>query len=345
MIPITGNTSFADARQTKFPPVWTHTAIMSWNPASTAIIGSGAIGIYYGARLAAAGHDVRFLVRSDADAVRAHGLRVDSIHGDLHLPAVRSATSAGEIGPVDLVVVAWKTTSNHHLETTLRPLLHEHTRVLTLQNGLGNCERIARITGSQRVLGGLCFVCLNRIGPGHVRHTADGRVSIGGWRPDARPDADTIAALWTSAGIHTSCTLDLEEAQWEKLVWNIPFNGLCIAEGGVTTDLLLANPRTCDGVREIMREVIHAARALGHPLRDALVEEYIERTRLIGGYRPSSLIDYLEGCEIEMDAIWAEPIRRARAVGAAMPATAALLERIRQRCAAAAPAAPLPPGD
>ena len=304
---------------------------MSWNCQSTAIVGSGAIGIYYGARLAAAGEDVRFLVRSDAGTVRGHGMHLESIDGDLHVATVHSAESPAEIGPVDLVVVAWKTTANRHLEATLRPLMHEHTQVLTLQNGLGSCEAIARIAGPRNVLGGLCFVCLNRIAPGRVRHTAGGKVAIGEWRPDDRRRAATLAQRWKAADIRASATGDLEHAQWEKLVWNIPFNGLAIAEGGITTDVLLANPRTCGEIRDIMHEVVAAARALGHPLDDAIVEQNIERTLPMGPYRPSSMIDYLDGREVELDAIWAEPIRRSTAVGAPMPATADLLERIRRR--------------
>ncbi len=247
---------------------------------------------------------------------------------------MQSAESAAQIGPVDLVVVAWKTPANRHLEATLRPLMHEHTQVLTLQNGLGNCEAIACIVGPHHVLGGLCFVCLNRIAPGHVRHTASGKVVIGEWRPDARDRANTLAAAWKSAGIRAFATPHLEQAQWEKLVWNIPFNGLSIAEGGITTDILLANPRTCNEIREIMHEVVHAARVLGHPLDEALIEQNIERTRPMGPYRPSSMIDYLDGREVEIDAIWAEPLRRANAIGAPMPATHDLLEKIRTRCAA-----------
>lgn len=304
---------------------------MSWDFKSTAIVGSGAIGLYYGARLAAAGEDVRFLVRSDADAIRDHGLRVESIHGDLHLTNIRASRDPAEIGPVDLVVVAWKATANAHLEETLRPLMHENTQVLTLQNGLGNCEALARIAGPHNVLGGLCFVCINRIAPAHVRHTASGKIILGEWRPDDRQRAATLAARWENAGIHATATDVLEQAQWEKLVWNIPFNGLSVAEGGVTTDILIANPRTLNEIREIAHEVVAAARALGHPLSEKLVEQNIDRTRPMGPYRPSSMIDYLEGREVELDAIWAAPLRRAAIVDAPMPATATLLKRIRKR--------------
>jgi 2-dehydropantoate 2-reductase len=306
---------------------------MSWNFQSTAIVGSGAIGLYYGARLAAAGEDIRFLVRSDADAIRADGLHIDSVHGDLRLDQVRASPDPAVLGPVDLIVVAWKTTANAHLAETLRPLMHPGTQVLTLQNGLGNCEALAAIAGPRQVLGGLCFVCINRIAPGHVSHTAGGRVAIGEWRPDERNRAATVAARWKAAGIHATATHALEKAQWEKLVWNIPFNGLAIAEGGITTDVLLANPRTLGEIRAIMHEIVATARALGHSLDETIIEHNIERTRPMGPYRPSSMIDYLDGREIEIDAIWAEPLRRAAAIGVAMPRTAELLHAIRERAA------------
>jgi len=299
-----------------------------WDFKSTAIVGSGAIGLYYGARLAAAGEDVRFLVRSDAEAIRSHGLRVDSIHGDLNLTQIRASRDPAEIGPVDLIVVAWKATANAHLAETLRPLMHPGTQVLTLQNGLGNCETLARIAGPHNVLGGLCFVCINRIAPAHVTHTASGKVVIGEWRADDRQRAAILATRWKNAGIHATATHALEHAQWEKLVWNIPFNGLSIAEGGVTTDILIANPRTLNEIREIAREVVAAAQALGHPLSESLVEQNIERTRPMGPYRPSSMIDYLEGRDVEIDAIWATPLHRAAQANTPMPATNALLHRI-----------------
>jgi 2-dehydropantoate 2-reductase len=296
-----------------------------------AIVGSGAIGLYYGGRLAAAGVNVKFLLRSDFDDVQRDGIRCESIHGDFALPSVQGFRRAEEIGPVDLVIVSWKATANAHLADVLPPLLHADTQVLTLQNGLGNCEAIAAIIGSERVLGGLCFVCLNRLSPGFVKHTAGGRVSVGEFSPDGRGRAAEIVRRFKAAHIPALIGEPLAEAQWKKLVWNIPFNGLSVAEGGVTTDRLLADPEIEAEIRALMAETITAARAQGLNLGDELAEQNIEQTRPMDAYRPSSMIDYLEGREVEIEPIWAEPLRRAESAGVAMPHLRKLLERIRER--------------
>ncbi len=306
---------------------------MSWTFQSAAVVGSGAIGLYFGGRLAAAGEDVRFLLRSDFDAISRGGLQVESVDGDFVLPQLEACRTAEEIGPVDLVIVAWKATANHLLGKVLPPLLHPHTQVLTLQNGLGNCESLAEIVGPGRVLGGLCFVCINRISPGLVSHSAGGRMTLGEWRPDGTGRVVELERRFKATGIKAVAVADLEKSQWEKLVWNIPFNGLSVAEGGVTTDALLSSPDTENELRVLMAEVIAAARALGHDLSDDLIDFNIERTRAMGPYRTSSMIDFVAGREVEVAPIWEEPLRRAHEAGVAMPRTTDLLRRIRQRLA------------
>ena len=306
---------------------------MTWTFQSVAVVGSGAVGLYFGGRLAAAGEDVKFLLRSDFEAISRDGLRVESAHGDFELPHLQAHRTPGEIGPVDLVIVAWKATANHHLATVLPPLLHADTQVLTLQNGLGNCETLAEIVGPERVLGGLCFVCINRISPGLVSHSAGGRMTLGEWRPDGRGRAGELERRFKAAGIQGVAVPDLEKAQWEKLVWNIPFNGLSVAEGGVTTDVLLASAEMDNELRALMAEVIAAARSLGHELSDDLIDFNITRTRPMGPYRTSSMIDFVEGREVEVAPIWEEPLRRANEAGVAMPRTAALVSRIQKRVA------------
>lgn len=304
---------------------------VSWKMQRVAVVGSGAVGIYYGGKLARAGVDVRFLVRGGYEEVRQGGLRIESVRGDFELPAAAVCRSVEEIGPVDLVVVAWKATANCGLVRVLPPLVGEGTQVLTLQNGLGNCEAVASVVGGERVMGGLCFVCINRLAPGVVRHTAGGRVAVGEYQVRDRERVAEVVGRFREADIPAEEAVELGTAQWQKLVWNIPFNGLAVAEGGVTTDVLLASDAIEAEIRGLMAEVVAAGRALGHGLDDSLIDFNVERTRPMGAYRPSSLIDYMEGREVELSAIWEEPLRRAQAAGVAMPRLERLVGRMRER--------------
>ncbi len=304
---------------------------MSWTFKNVAIVGSGAVGLYHGGRLAAAGEDVKFLLRSDFTAISEGGLKVESSLGDFQLRQVQAFQNAEEIGPVDLVIVSWKATANTQLSTILPPLLHAGTQVLTLQNGLGNCEALAEIVGPERVMGGLCFICINRISPGLVRHSSGGRMTLGEMRPDGMGRVTELEKRFKAAHIQAVAIDDLEKSQWEKLVWNIPFNGLSIVEGGVTTDVLLDSPAKETELRRLMDEIIAAANHLGHGLSQELIDLHINRTRPMGAYRTSSMIDFVEGREVEVSPIWREPLRRAAAAGFAMPLLADLLQRIEDR--------------
>lgn len=307
---------------------------MAWDFKSVAIVGSGAIGLYYGGRLAQAGENVKFLLRSDFDEISRHGLKVESVEGDFELPVVQAFRTPEEIGPVDLVIVCWKATANAHLPEVLPPLLHSATQVLTLQNGLGNCEAIAEIVGPERVLGGLCFVCINRLSPGLVSHTAGGKIAVGEFAPGLKDRAIEIAHRFKAAGIPCSAAENLQRAQWEKLIWNVPFNGLAVAEGGVTTDILLADPAIEDRIRVLMTEVVAAANAQGLGVDPSWIEWNIERTRPMGPYKPSTMIDFVEGRELELGPIWEEPLRRAKEAGVEIPAMEALLADMKKQVAA-----------
>jgi 2-dehydropantoate 2-reductase len=288
-------------------------------PKTIAIVGSGALGSYYGAKLARQGADVRFLMRADLAAVRSAGLRVREGGGEWTLQPAQAYGSTAEIGPVDLVIIGLKTTANAELERLIPPLLHADTLLLTLQNGLGNEEFLATRWGAERVLGGLCFVCLNRIAPGVIEHYGHGTLSLGEFRraPQARTQA--IGALFSAAGVETKVVDDLVNERWRKLVWNIPFNGLAIATGGLTCDRLLADAGLQAQVRALMAETIAAAGALGQHIPADFIDFQIARTLPMGAYKPSSMIDWQDGRAVEVESIWGEPWRQVRAAGADVP--------------------------
>lgn len=298
-----------------------------------AVVGSGAVGMYYGARLARAGEDVRFLLRRDFTAVREHGMTVRVADGDFHLPRVGAFEDVRQIGAVDVVIVALKATANGVLENLVPPLLNESTAILTLENGLGSDELLAAHFGAERVLGGLCFICLNRVAPAVVACYHPGYLNIGEFGRPAGARAHAIATAFRAAGVNCVVAENLAEARWRKLVWNVPFNGLSIAGGGITTDRILADPALSNEARALMREIQSAARALGFRIEDAFLEQQFEVTAPMGAYKPSSLVDFLEGREVEVEAIWGEPLRRARAAGVGTPRLDALYDKLRSLCA------------
>jgi len=244
-----------------------------------AVVGPGAVGSYYGAKLVRAGQEVHFLLRSDYDAVKRNGVTIHSPEGDFNARP-KCARMPEEIGQSDLVLVALKTTANDQFPKLLPPLVGIGTVVLTLQNGLGNEEELAKLFPIEQIMGGLCFVCLNRTAPGVVEHMAHGVVILGEFQRWPDPRTHDIASMIRHAGVPCEVTDDLARAHWEKLVWNIPFNGLGVAGsvgidalklGSVpagtqrspclTTDRLLGDPAWAAIVRELMREIVHAARA------------------------------------------------------------------------------------
>lgn len=295
-----------------------------------AIIGAGAVGCYYGGRLAQHGQDVHFLMRSDFDTVTREGMQITSPLGDAHLK-VNAHRSTADIGPCDLVIIALKVTANAALLEMIPPLLHENTLLLTLQNGLGNEEFLAEHFGAERVLGGLCFVCINRLSPGVIHHIAQGRINLGEHTRPALPRTCEIAAAFQASQIDCQVMDSLAAARWQKLVWNIPFNGLSIAAGGIDTAAILADPALENRVRALMAEIIQTAAALGHALPANLIDDMVHRTRTMEAYKPSSLIDYLEGREVELEAIWGNPIRQATAAGLAMPQVQRLYDELKEK--------------
>lgn len=298
-----------------------------------AIVGTGALGCYYGARLVKAGEEVHFLARSGRAALTARGLKIKTPTERLTLRKIQVYGSALEIGPCDLVILAIKATANDALKHILPPLLGPDTVVLTLQNGLGVEEPVAEIVGPDRVVGAICYIGCTRTAPGVVDCFFPGLMTIGKFGKPAGERTNAIAALWRRAGIKCTAQDNLEAQRWHKLVWNVPFNGLAIV-AGATTDLLMADDGMRLLARRLMEEVVEAAAKFGHEIPRSFVDLQFERTSKMGKYRPSSLIDFEEGRDVEIEEIWGEPVRRAKSLGVPVARMEMLYWLIKHRIAA-----------
>ena len=298
------------------------------------LVGPGAIGGYYGGMLAHAGQDVHFLFRSTYEDILRDGLSLVH-HAEKkrisRVEPLQAYQNPKDIGPCDLVIVAVKATANDSLGKLLKPLTGGHTSFLTLQNGMGNVENLQNLFGQDReVIGGLCFTCINRTSSGVIENLLPGYVQFGQLTGGLSNYANKIADAFADAGTKIRKADSLNEALWRKLCWNVPFNGLSIAAGGITTDLILSNPELRQRAWDLMLEVQTVASAYRVKIEDAFLHRQFELTQPMGPYKPSSLIDYLAGKPVEVDAIWGEPLRRGKTKGLAMPNMEKLLGELKK---------------
>lgn len=322
------------------------------------VVGVGAIGGWYGSRLARAGFEVRWVARSEADHLRAHGLRVSHAGGEEHFDDLTVLTPDEVAGleagadpdpnpdpnpgsdrdPVtDVVLVCTKTTAD--VDAVVARLVGRAAVgpsatpiVVAMQNGLGVEARLAAAAPGATVLGAMCFICSNRVGPGHIRHLDYGRVTLGEWTADGRAAGVTdavhrVAADLRSGGIEVVEVDDLAQGRWSKLVWNIPYNGLSVVlDAG--TDELMAQAATRHLVRALMDEVVGAAAACGHPVPEGFADKMMADTDRMEPYATSMKLDHDDGRPLELSAIYDAPLAAARTAGFTMPRTEMLAAQL-----------------
>ena len=278
------------------------------------IIGTGAIGGYYGSKLAYSGQEVHFLSHSDYQFVKEHGLQVDSCDGSFHLEHVNVYQYVKDMPKCDVVIIGLKTTNNHLLLELLPPLLHEHTAVVLIQNGIGVEADVQKMFPQVQLIAGLAFICSAKTEPGRVNHQCYGSINLGNYSCKDETLFNAILNNFTKAGVQAG-SVPYEEARWKKAVWNMPFNGMTVALN-TQTDLLLKNPATRQLIRDLMMEVIDAARHLGVTgLDETFADKMIETTDAMTPYSPSMKLDYDFHRPMEIQYIYTRPIEIARAAG------------------------------
>jgi 2-dehydropantoate 2-reductase len=290
------------------------------------IVGTGAIGGFYGLMLARAGHDVHFLLRSEYAAVVEQGLRLNStVHGQLHLRPVQAWSSAAEMPACDWLLVGAKTTSNAELAPVIAQLAAPGAKVLLLQNGLAVEEQLRPLLpDSLHLLGGLCFICTHRAAPGVIEHQSLGAVNLGyhSGPADSIEARQTLveegAELFRSAGLESTAMVDLQQARWQKLVWNVPYNGLSVLLDAGTTRLM-ASADSRELILDLMQEVVQGAAACGHVLPEGYAQKLLAVTERMPDYLPSMYHDFKHKRPLELQAIYAAPLAAAAAAGCELP--------------------------
>ncbi|MDY0207182.1 MAG: putative 2-dehydropantoate 2-reductase [Pseudomonas sp.] len=298
------------------------------------IIGTGAIGGFYGLMLARAGFEVHFLLRSEYDAVSRNGLRVNSaVHGELYLPKVHAWNDPAQMPKCDWLFVGAKTTSNAEMAPIINQVAAAGAKVVLLQNGLAVEEQLRPLLDQHlHLLGGLCFICVHRSAPGVIEHQSQGGVNLGYHSgPATEEEGYAIvqqgAGFFQQAGLESKAALKLQQARWQKLVWNIPYNGLSVLLNS-NTEQLMSEPHSRELVTELMEEVMAGAAACGYPLPENLVQGMLKFTDAMPAYLPSMYHDFSLKRVMELQAIYRAPLEAAQAAGCAMPKTSMLLQTL-----------------
>ena len=277
------------------------------------IIGSGAIGGYYGGKLAKAGQEVHFLFRSDYEYVKENGLQVDSCDGSFHIRA-NAYLFTTDMPQCDVVLVCLKSVNNGKLKSLLPPLLHKNTLVVMIQNGVGVEQDVQRDFPDVQLAAGLAFICSAKTEPGRVNHQCYGSINLANYSCRDEALFEAVVDEFKQADIQTG-QVEYNEARWKKAVWNMPFNGMTVALHA-QTDELLKHPDTRKLIREQMMEVVGAARALGvNGVDEAFVEKMIQMTDEMTPYSPSMRLDYDFHRRMEIYYLYTRPIEIAREAG------------------------------
>lgn len=290
---------------------------------SYSIIGMGAIGGYYGGRLAKAGREVHFLAHSDYQYVLENGLRVDSCDGDFCLPHINAYATQKDMPKTDVIIVGLKSVKNHDvLPELLRPIVHQNSIVILIQNGIGLEDDLQNVFPGLQIVAGLAFICSAKVGAGHVSHQCYGSINLGNYSCQ-QEKFEVLLQDMTDASIQAA-EVPYLEARWKKAVWNMPFNGMTVALN-TSTDKLLKNPATRQLIYDQMMEVIGAANALGvNTLTSEFADKMMQMTDEMVPYSPSMKLDFDYHRPMEIEYLYSRPIAEAKKVGFEMPKLAML---------------------
>lgn len=278
------------------------------------IIGTGAVGGYYGGKLANAGYDVDFLLHSDFEYVRRNGLTIKSCNGDFSITNVRAYNDTTQMPKSDVVIVAMKSVNQKLLYKILPPLLGDDTLVLLIQNGIGLEDDLSNEFPGLQIAAGLAFICSAKTAPGVVWHQCYGSINIGNYNCKSNK-INQLIEDFKHSGVEAQ-EVEYHEARWKKAVWNMPFNGMTVIHNTTTAGLLNQCPQL---IYNQMCEVVDASHACGVSTIDySFADKMMEMTRAMVPYSPSMKLDFDNRRTMEIYYLYTRPIEEARKAGFSM---------------------------
>ncbi len=289
-----------------------------------AVMAAGAVGGYFGARMAAAGHDVFFIARgANLAAMKSKGLTIESVHGDLHLPKPNVTDDPKSVGPVEIVLFAVKLWDTEKAAELAKPMAGPGTRLITMQNGIDSVERLAPIIGADRTIGGAAYIAATIAEPGVIQQTSSFAMMRFG-RADRRADAGLQAFVdaGNAAKIDVALSADIERERWQKFIFLTAMAGSTSALRSAIGPIV-ADPELRSFFRQLMEEAFAIGKAKGVALDPAYIEERMNfvQTKVEPGMKASMAHDLERGNRLELDWLTGKVREMGRSLAIPTPAS------------------------
>ncbi len=290
------------------------------------ILGSGAIGCYFGGRLAQAGLEVSLVARSDYAALRnKKEIQIKSYEGDFSYRPYHLFDHSDSLPTdFDFVLVCQKALPQIPLVEQLRPLAKNGATLVLMQNGVEVEAPIAQAFPHNTVLGGIAFIGVSRLAPGKIHHQLAGGLTLGAYPQQVSSAANNLASWFQQAGVPAKASAEIQKERWKKLVWNASFNPVGVLAHGANTAQMLNHPATLRLIQGIMDEVIALAGQLGYAIHPDFAKKQIETTRQMPPYQTSMLLDFQQGRVMELEAILGNALKKAEDISFSAPYLTAL---------------------
>lgn len=283
------------------------------------LIGAGAVGVFFSARLSQAGAEITVAARSDYEIVRKNGYTGTCSTGNFVWKPriVRNAAEFG--GKAGAIIIAAKALPDVDLAEMVRPATDENTVFILIQNGLDVETELHRSFPDNKLISAVAYIGVSRVAPGKIVQDGTAKLTLGLYPEGDAPEIEELCQAWNQAGVECRASGDIELVRWRKLLWNVPFNPISVLTGGYDTNQMMSDGDVAELAEKLMKEVQSIAAASGKILDDAMIEDNLNYTRNFPPYKTSMLLDFINHRPLEIDAIVGSVIRRARKYGVDTP--------------------------
>jgi 2-dehydropantoate 2-reductase len=284
------------------------------------IIGAGAVGSFYGARLASVGVEMTIWCRSDYDFVKKNGIKIESYLGDYHFSPHKVIKNLDEVDDeFDYILIATKALPSIDICGLIKNILRPKTKIILVQNGIHIEKNIAQSFPNNELISAIAFVASSRKSLGVVHHQAYGKITIGTYNGKTSEALEFLANLWQKSGIEVEISDKILFERWKKLVWNGAFNPLSVILHGKNTLEILNNDLAMNLVKNIMKEICELAKADNCELPADVIEKNIIATQQMKPYKTSMLLDFEAGRQMEVEAILGNAVKFAQSKSILIP--------------------------